>query len=120
MAVEIQENGVRRAPLIFTVPAWGYVVAASTKQFQVRQNTNEQMPCPSALGLTAETLHGKSARKRELRRKIASLISGKAELLVFLFSGLVAIVAMMDCVAELFHQLDNAVLEQTVRALLTK
>jgi len=32
MAIENQENGVRRAPLIFIVPAWGFVVAARTKR----------------------------------------------------------------------------------------
>jgi hypothetical protein len=39
MAVEIQENRVRRAPLIFTVPACGSVVAPRTRQFQLRQST---------------------------------------------------------------------------------
>jgi hypothetical protein len=48
MAVENQENGVRRAPLIFVVPACGFVVAARTKQFQLDRSTSEQIRCPSA------------------------------------------------------------------------
>jgi hypothetical protein len=40
MAVENQENGVRRAPLIFVVPACGFVVAARTKQFQLDRSTS--------------------------------------------------------------------------------
>ena len=31
MAVENQENGVRKALVIFIVPAWGFVVAARTE-----------------------------------------------------------------------------------------
>jgi hypothetical protein len=54
MAVENQENGVQRAPLIFIVPACGFVVAARTKQFQVCQATREQMPCPGMQRLTAD------------------------------------------------------------------
>ena len=49
MAVENQENpGVRRAPLIFVVPACGFVVATHTKQFQLDRSTGEQISCPSA------------------------------------------------------------------------
>ena len=48
------------------------------------------------------------------------LESGRVELLVFLFFGLVAIVAMMGCLSELLQLLGTAVFDQTVRALLTK
>ena len=104
MAIENQENGVRRTPLIFVVPAWGFVVAARTKEFQIRQNTREQMPCPGVQGLTADPTRKIISQEslRELRRKTASLKPGKVELLVFLFFGLVAIVAMMGCISELF------------------
>ena len=122
MTVENQENAVRRAPQIFVVPACGFVVAAPTKHFQVGQDTREQMPClaprrPSA-SLTRKINPEQSLR--ELRRQAASLKSGWVELLLFLFFGLVAIVAMMGCISELFQLLGSAVLEQTVRALLTK
>lgn len=122
MKVENQENGVRRALLIFVLPACGFVEAAPTKHFEVGQNTREQIPClaprrPSA-NLTREINPEQSLR--EVRRQAASLKSGWVELLLFLFFGLVAIVAMMGCISELFQLLGNAVLEQTVRALLTK
>jgi hypothetical protein len=92
MAVENQENGVRRASLIFIVPTRGFVVALRTKQFQVRQNTREQMPCPGAQRLTADPTREINPQKilRELRRKSASLKPGRVELLVFLFFGLVS------------------------------
>jgi hypothetical protein len=43
MLVENQENAVRRAPLIFVVPACGLIVPARLKQFQLRQSTSEQV-----------------------------------------------------------------------------
>ena len=46
MAVENQENGVRKAPLIFIVPAWGFVVAARTKPFQLHRSTSETNTLP--------------------------------------------------------------------------
>jgi hypothetical protein len=42
MTIENQEKGVRRAPLTFTVPACGFVVAARTKQFQLTERASEQ------------------------------------------------------------------------------
>ena len=121
MAVEIQENGVWRAPLIFIVPACGFVVATRTKQFQVRQNTREEMPSPGAQGFTADPTREINPQKslRQLRRKTASLKSGKVELPVFLFFGFVAVIATVCSFGDLFHLLGNGVLEQAVRALLT-
>jgi hypothetical protein len=122
MAVEIQENRVRIAPLIFTVPACGLVVAARTRQFQHRQSTSEELHCPGtrqpAAGFRREINPEQSPR--ELRPKTASLKSGKVELLVFLFFGFVALVATACSFAELFHLPGNGVPEQTIRALLTK
>jgi hypothetical protein len=122
MAVEIQENRVRIAPLIFTVPACGLVVAARTRQFQHRQSTSEELHCPGtrqpAAGFRSEINPEQSPR--ELRPKTASLKSGKVELLVFLFFGFVALVATACSFAELFHLLGNGVPEQTIRSLLTK
>jgi len=122
MAVENQESTVRRAPLFFTVPACGFVMAARTEQFQLRQSTGEQVSCPgmrwSAAGFRRKINPEQSPR--ELRPKTASLKSGKVALLVFLFFGFVAVVATVGSLAELFHLPGNAVLEQTVRALLTK
>jgi|SRR5690349_19945324 hypothetical protein len=37
---------IRRAPLIFVVPACGFVVAARIKQFQLDRRTGEQISCP--------------------------------------------------------------------------
>jgi len=48
MAVETQENRIRRAPLIYIVRACGLVVAARTKQFQLAQSTSAQVRCLSA------------------------------------------------------------------------
>jgi hypothetical protein len=122
MAVENQQNELVKAPLMFIVPACGFVVAARTREFQRRQSTSEQVSCAGA-GRPAASfrreIHPEQSL-RELRRKTAFLNSDGVELLVFLFFGLVAIVAMMGCISELFHLLDNAVLEQTLRALLTK
>jgi hypothetical protein len=122
MAVEIQENRVRRAPLIFTVPACGLVVAARTEQFQLRQSTGEQVSCPGTRRSAADFRREINPEQspRELRRKTASLKSGKVELLVFLFFGFVALVATVCSFAELFHLPCNGVLEQTAHALLTK
>jgi len=107
MAVENQENGVRRAPLVFIVPACGFVVAARTKQFQICQATREQMPCPVAQWLTADLTREIKPEQSlmELLRKIASLKSVK--LLVILFLGLVAVVATGSCFLELFHPLGD-------------
>jgi hypothetical protein len=122
MTVENQENGLVKAPLIFTVPAYGLVVAARTKEFQLGRSTSEQLLCPGtqqpAVGHTHEINPQQSLR--ELRLETDSLKLSKVELLVFLFFGLVAAVATLGCFAELFDLLGNAVLEQTVRALLTK
>ena len=43
MVIENQENGVRRVPLTFTVPACGFVVAARTEQFQIIERAGEQL-----------------------------------------------------------------------------
>ena len=111
MAVEIQENRVRRAPLFFTALVCSLVVAPGTRQFQLRQSTGEQVSCPGtrrpAAGFRREINPEQSLR--ELRG-----------LLVFLFFGFVALVATVCSFAELFHLPGNGVLEQTVRALLTK
>jgi hypothetical protein len=122
MTIENQEIRVRKAPLIFIVPACGFVVAARTKEFQLHQSTSELLGCSSAQRLTADLIGEINPEQslRELRRQTASLKSGRVELLVFLFFGLVAVVATVCCIAELFHLLGDAVLEQTVRALLTK
>jgi len=42
MAAETQKNRPLKAPLIFTVPAYGFVVAARTKEFQLCQSASEQ------------------------------------------------------------------------------
>jgi hypothetical protein len=122
MDVENQENRVRRAPLIFTVPASGLVVAPRTRQFQLRQSASEQVYCPGtrrpAAGFRREINPEQSLR--ELRRRNASLRSSKVKLLVFLFFGFVAVVATVCSFGESFHLLGNGVLEQAVRALLTK
>jgi hypothetical protein len=122
MAVESQENRIRRAPLIFIVPACGLVVAARTKQFQLHQSTSEQVGCPSAQRLTADLVSEINPEQslRELRRDTASLKPGRVELLFFLFFGLVAVLAIAGCFSQLLHLLDGDTLEQTVRALLTK
>jgi hypothetical protein len=52
MTTENQENGVRKVPLIFIVSACGFVVAARTKQFQLRQSTSEPLRFPGAQWLT--------------------------------------------------------------------
>ena len=122
MVAENQENRVRRAPLIFIVPACGFVVAARTKHFQARQTTSEEIPCldprwPTA-SLTREINPEQSLR--ELRRETASLKSSRVEPLVFLFFGLVAVAATAGCFSQLLHLLGGDALEQTVRALLTK
>jgi hypothetical protein len=54
MAVENEEIEVQRAPLIFIVPALGFVVTARTKQFQLVQSTNEQISYPGAQRLRAD------------------------------------------------------------------
>jgi hypothetical protein len=122
MAVESQENRIRRAPLIFIVPACGFVVAARTKPFQPPQSTSEQVRCPNAQRLTPELAREINPEQslRELRRKSASLKPGKVELLLFLFFGLVALVAIAGCFSQLLHLLGGNALEQTVRVLLTK
>jgi hypothetical protein len=110
MAVENQENGVRRAPLIFIVPACGFVAAARTNQFQVCQDTREQMPCPvGAQWLTADLTREINPEQSlmKLPRKIASLKSGRVKLLIVLFFGLVAVVATGSCFLELFHPLGD-------------
>ena len=43
MKIENQANGVRRAPLTFTVPACGFVVTARTEQFQIIERASEQL-----------------------------------------------------------------------------
>jgi len=122
IAVEVQENRVRRVPLIFTVPAFGFVVAPRIRQFQLCQSTSEQVHCPGtrppAAGFKRKINPEQSTR--ELRPKTASLKWGKVGLLVFLFFGFVAVVATVCSFAELIHLPGNGVLEQTVRALLTK
>src|SRR5262245_16872794 len=122
MAVEVQENRVRRVPLIFTVPACGIVVAPRIRQFQLGQSTNEQIHCPDTRPPAAGSKRkiNREQSLRELRPKTASLKSGKVGRLVCLFFGFVAVVAMVCSFAELFHLPGNGVLEQTVRALLTK
>ena len=50
-AVENQENRVRRAPLIFIVPAWVFVVATRTKPFQfIRALATNTLPQRAAAG----------------------------------------------------------------------
>jgi hypothetical protein len=122
MVVENQQNALVKAPLLFSVPAYGLVVAARTREFQPRQRASEQVCRPGAWRPAASFRREIHPEKSlwELRRKTASLKSDRVELLVFLFFGLVVIVAMMGCISELFQLLGNAVLEQTVRALLTK
>jgi len=121
MAIEIQENRVRRAPLIFTLPACGLVVAARTRQFQLRQSISEHVHWSATPGPPAAFRREINAQQslRELRPKTTSLMLGKVDLLVFLFFGFVALVATVCSFAE-FHLLANSVLEQTVRALVTK
>jgi hypothetical protein len=122
MVVENQQNELVKAPLIFTVPACGFVVAARAREFQLRQSTSEQVCYPGA-GRPATTFRREIRPEQslwELRRKSASLNSDRVELLVFLLFGLVAIIAMIGCISELFPLLGNAGLEQTVRVLLTK
>jgi len=122
MVVENQQNELVKAPLIFTVPACGFVVAARAREFQLRQSTSEQVCYPGA-GRPAATFRREIRPEQslwELRRKSASLNSDRVELLVFLLFGLVAIIAMIGCISELFPLLGNAGLEQTVRVLLTK
>jgi hypothetical protein len=79
MAVENQENGVRKAPLIFIVPAWGFVVAARTKPFQLHRSTSEQIRCPSAQRMVADPTRGINPEQslRELRRQTGSLKPGR-------------------------------------------
>ena len=122
MVVEIQENRVRRAPLIFTAPACGLVAAAPTKQFPHRQSTGEQVRCPGTRRPVAGFRRESNAEQspRELRPNTASPRSGKVDLLVFLFFGFVALVATMCSFTELFHLPGNGVLEHTVRAVLAK
>ena len=122
MIVENQHSGLVKAPRIFTVPAYGLVVAARTREFQLRKSASEQVCRPGAWRPAASFRREIRPEQSllELCRKTASLKSDRVELLVFLFFGLVAIVAMMGCISELFHLLGNAVLEQTVRTLLTQ
>jgi hypothetical protein len=109
MAVENEEIEVQRAPLIFIVPALGFVVTARTKQFQLVQSTNEQISYPGAQRLRAD-LTREVKPEQGLRALTVSPLTGRIELLVFLFAGLAAIVARVSCISELFHRLANAVL----------
>jgi hypothetical protein len=69
MAVENQENGVRRAPLVFIVVACGFVVAARTKQFQAPSDHQRRSVLPRpAVCLTREINLEQSLT--ELRRKL--------------------------------------------------
>jgi hypothetical protein len=122
MAFENQQNGLVKAPPIFTVPACGLVVSPRVKQFQLRRGTSEHLPCSGTQQPLVGHTRGINPEQSlsELRLKTASLKSEKVELLVLLFFGLVAVVATLGCFAELFNLLGNAALEQTVRALLNK
>ena len=108
--------------MIFTLPACGLVVAARTRQLQLRQSISEHghwsaKPEPP-VAFRCETNAEQSLG--ELRLKTTSLMSGKVDLIVFLFLGFVALVATVCSFAELFHLLANSGLEQTVRALVIK
>jgi hypothetical protein len=122
MIVENQPSGLVKAPLISTGPVYGLVVAALTREFQLRKSASEQVCRPGAWWPAASfrrEIHPEQSLW-QLCRKTAPLKSDRVELLVFLFFGLVVVAAMTGCISELFHLLGNAVLEQTVRALLTK